>query len=273
MDLPPPGYMRIQGELLKLGHRVGASTIRRILKRHRIPPAPLRHTDTSWRQYLRTQATSMLAVDFFHVDCALTLRRLYVLFVLEVGDRYLQVLGVTGHPDGPGPPNRPATSSWTSATAPPRFRFLVRDRAGEFTASFDAVMTDAGIEVLKIPPRCPRANCFAERFVLTVRTEVTDRMLIFGERRLCQVLAMYAHYNGWRPHRALQLRPPRPTSPVPEPVHGRIRRRPNPGRTPQRVRDGSLKPLIRHHGRVLEPDRAAVVDLDDGPAGSGRCLP
>ena len=108
-----------------------------------------------------------------------------------------------------------------------QLRFLVRDRAGQFTASFDAVLADAGIEVVKIPPRCPRANCFAERFVLTVRTEVTDRMLIFGERHLHQVLAVYAaHYNTGRPHRALRLRPPRQTSPVPEPVHGRIRRRP-----------------------------------------------
>jgi transposase InsO family protein len=106
------------------------------------------------------------------------------------------------------------------------FRFLVRDRAGQFTAAFDAVLADAGITVVKIPPRCPQANCFAERFVLTVRTEVTDRMLIFGERHLRRVLAEYsAHYNTQRPHRALQLRPPHPESAVPEPAQGRIRSR------------------------------------------------
>jgi putative transposase len=88
-------------------------------------------------------------------------------------------------------------------------------------------VADAGIEVVKIPPRCPRTNCYAERFVFTVRTELTDRLLIFGERHLRQVLAEYAaHYSGWRPHRALRLRPPRPASPVPAPIHGGIRRRP-----------------------------------------------
>ena len=224
---PTWGYRRVQGELLKLGHRIGASTIRRILRRHRIPPAPSRHTDTSWRQFLRTQATSMLAVDFFHVDCAVTLRRLYVLFVLEVGDRSLHILGVTAHPDGPWTTQQIRNLVMDLGENNARFRFLIRDRGGQFTTSFDAVLADAGIEVVKIPPRCPRANCFAERLVLTIRTEVTDRMLIFGERHLRTVLAKYAaHYNTQRPHRALQLRPPHPESAVPEPVQGRIRRRP-----------------------------------------------
>jgi putative transposase len=169
----------------------------------------------------------MLAVDFFHIDCAVTRRRLYVLFVLEVGNRYLQILGVTGHPDGPWTAQQARNLVMDLGERAARFRFLVRDRAGQFAASFDAVFADAGIAVVKIPPRCPRANCFAERFVLTVRTEVTDRMLIFGERHLRRVLAAYAaHYNTQRPHRSLQLRPPRPEPPVPEPVHGRVRRRP-----------------------------------------------
>ena len=107
------------------------------------------------------------------------------------------------------------------------FRFLVRDRAGQFTVSFDAVLADAGIEAVKIPPRSPRANAYAERFELTARTEVTDRMLIFGERHLLLVLAEYeAHYNGRRPHRSLQLQPPRPDRPVADRSRKRIKRRP-----------------------------------------------
>ena len=221
------GYKRIQGELLKLGHRVGASTIRRVLRALKIPPAPQRRTDTTWRQFLHTQASTMLATDFFHVDCAVTLQRLYCLFVMEVGSRYVHILGITANPDGPWTVQQIRNLLMDLGDHAAGFRFLVRDRAGQFTASFDAVLAGAGIEAVKIPPRSPRANAYAERFVLTARTEVTDRMLIFGERHLRLVLAQYAaHYNGRRPHRSCQLRPPRPDRPVADLSEERIQRRP-----------------------------------------------
>jgi putative transposase len=110
-----------------------------------------------------------------------------------------------------------------------RFRFLVRDRAGQFTEGFDAVLAGAGIEVVRIPPRSPRANAYAERWVRTVRAEVTDRMLIAGPWHLRAVLNEYAaHYNRHRPHRARNLRPPDcgdiTTAPVADLATARIRR-------------------------------------------------
>ena len=165
------GYQRIQGELRKLGYHVGASTIRRILQLRRIPPAPLRATDTTWRQFLRAQATTMLAVDFFHVDCAITLKRIYVFFALEVGDRYVHILGPPATRPGPWTTQQARNLLIDLDDRAATFRFLVRDRAGQFTIAFDNVMAGAGIDTVKIPPRCPRANCFAERFVLTARPE------------------------------------------------------------------------------------------------------
>ena len=107
-----------------------------------------------------------------------------------------------------------------------QFKVLIRDRAGQFTTSFDAVLADAGITVCKIPPRNPRANAHAERFVLTARTEATDRMLILGEQHLRRTLGEYArHYNGRRPHRALELQPPRSDRPPVDLTHERIKRR------------------------------------------------
>ena len=221
------GYRRIQGELLKLGYRVSASTIRRVLRALKIPPAPQRPTVTTWRKFLHTQAATMLATDFFHVDCAITLQRLYCLFVMEVSSRYVHVLGVTANPDGPWTVQQIRNLLMDLGDRAAGFRFLVRDRAGQFTGTFDAVLAGAGIEVVKIPPRSPRANAYAERFVLTARTEVTDRMLIFGERHLRTILAVYeAHYNGRRPHRSRQLRPPRPDHSVADLSKERIRRQP-----------------------------------------------
>jgi putative transposase len=210
---PRLGYQRIQGELLKLGHRVGASTIRRVLKALRIPPAPKRRTDTTWRQFLHAQATTMFAADFSHVDCAVTFQRLYCLFVMEAGSRYVHILGATAHPDGPWTTQQIRNLLMDLGDRAADFRFLVRDRAGQFTGSFDAAVASAGIEAVKIPPRSPRANAYAERFVLTARTEVTDRMLIFGERHLRLVLAEYeAHHNGRRPITAASFARPGPTT-------------------------------------------------------------
>ncbi|WP_037275525.1 integrase core domain-containing protein [Kibdelosporangium aridum] len=168
----------------------------------------------------------MLACDFFTVDCAVTLRRVYVFFVLEVATRYVHLLGTTSHPDGAWTTQQARSLLLDLSDRAAGFRFLVRDRAGQFTTSFDAVFADAGVEVVKIPPRCPQANCYAERFIGTVRSEVTDRLLIINERHLRTVLSRYvAHYNRRRPHRARQLRPPRPDRPIPQGSCTQVQRR------------------------------------------------
>jgi hypothetical protein len=122
-----------------------------VLKALKIPPAPQRRTDTTWRQFLRVQASAMLATDFFHVDCAVTLQRLYCLFVMEVSRRYVHILGITANPDGPWTTQQIRNLLMDLGDRAAGFRFLVRDRAGQFTAPFDAALAGAGIEAVKIP--------------------------------------------------------------------------------------------------------------------------
>ncbi|MES4905094.1 MULTISPECIES: integrase core domain-containing protein [unclassified Streptomyces] len=205
---PTWGYVRTQGELRRLGHRVAAATVRRVLRRSGLPPAPQRASQQAWRTFLCAQAHALLACDFMHVDTVF-LKRLYVFFVMEIKTRRVHVLGVTAHPTG----------AWVSQLArnllmdlenrADCFRFLIRDRDSKFTAAFDAVFAGNGTAVVPTPPQSPRSNAFAERWIRTARTECTDRLLITGERHLRTVLNQYAeHYNAGRAHRSLGLRAP-----------------------------------------------------------------
>lgn len=201
---PRWGYMRIQGELRKLGIRVGATTVRRVLKNHGLEPAP-RREGPSWSEFLRAQAHGIIACDFFTVE-TVWLKTLYVLFFIEISTRKVHLAGVTAHPD----------STWVTQQARNLFitredgpRFLLHDRDCKFTGPFDDVFESEGTRVIRTPHRAPRANAFAERWVLTVRRECLDWMLVHNRRHLERVLRDYInHYVGARPHRGLDLKTP-----------------------------------------------------------------
>jgi transposase InsO family protein len=243
---PRWGYRRIQGELLKLGVLLAASTIARIMKDHGLGPAP-RRSGPTWREFLRAQASGVVATDFFHVDTVL-FKRLYVLFFIELGRRKVWITGVTAHPHAAWVTQQARNVTGDLTDAEISTKFLVRDRDTKYVESFDNVFNAEGTEILRTPFRTPNANAnaFAERFVRTVRSECLDHLLILNEAHLERILRSYArHYNGHRPHQGLAQEIPAPERAVPLRVvpisdsrHARHRR--HPGRVRRHDRLGGL---------------------------------
>lgn len=213
---PRWGYRRVHGELHRLGHQVAASTVWKILRAAGIDPVRDR-TGPTWVEFIRSQAAGIVATDFACVDTAL-LRRFHVMFVIEVHTRRVHLAGITSNPTGP----------WTTQAArnllmhlgdQHGFRFLIRDGAGQFTRAFDAVLAGSGITAIRIPPRAPQANAFAERWVRTLRHELLDRTIIWNERQLWALLVEYIdHYNHHRPHRGIDQRAPNDTAGIVSPI-------------------------------------------------------
>jgi transposase InsO family protein len=204
---PTWGHRRVQGELIRLGHRIAASTVWHILHNAGIDPAP-RRSGPTWRQFLATQAQAILAVDFVHVD-TVVLKRLYALIAVEHGSRRAHLAGVSAHPTGAWTTQAARNLMMDLSDRATTIKFLLRDRDSRFTTAFDAVFTTDGIRILTSPPQAPRANAICERMIGTLRREVLDRVLIVNERHLRGILATYLHhFNTARPHRTLgQLAP------------------------------------------------------------------
>jgi putative transposase len=201
------GYRRIQGELTGLGVRIAASTVWSILQQAGIDPAPRRSFET-WRQFLRVQASGIVACDLFTVETVL-FRRLYALVFIELSTRQVYLAGITANPmaEWATQQARNIVATFVERTEP--IRFLIHDRDSKFTAAFDEVFRSESIRTIRTPVRAPRGNAFIERWIGTARRECLDRILIVNRRHLERVLPAYiGHYNRHRPHRSLAQRPP-----------------------------------------------------------------
>src|SRR6266540_5651065 len=204
---PAWGYRRIHGELVGLGIPLSPSSVWNMLRRHGIEPAP-RRASVSWREFLCRQAAGILECDFFTVE-TLWLRRLHVLFFIELGRRRVHLTGVTANPNSAWVEQQARNLIMTLAEQEQRPCFLIRDRDCKFTAAFDEVFHSEGIRVIRTPVAAPRAKAHAERWVGSVRRECLDWILIVSRKHLERVLRDYvAHYNTHRPHRSLKQRPP-----------------------------------------------------------------
>src|SRR6266436_1382720 len=211
---PRWGYLRICGECAKLGMRVSATSVRNVLHRNGLGPAPRRDGPT-WAQFLRSQAAGVLACDFFTVE-TVGLTRMYVLFFIELERRLVWLGGVTAHPTGEWVTQQARNLAMALAERATRITLLVRDRDAKFVASFDTVFAAGSVRVVKTPDRAPRANAYAERWVRSVRAECLDWILIWKRRHLERVLSAYvAHYNLARPHRGIGLEVPVASDKVP----------------------------------------------------------
>jgi len=210
---PHWGYKRIVGELKGLGISVSATSVRKVLLAGGLQPAPDR-SHSSWRAFLRAQAGSMLACDFFTVETAF-LQRIYVLFFISLATRRIEYIASTSNPDGRWATQQARNLVMQLGDEHP-FRFLVHDRDTKFSHAFDEIFRTEGVKVIRTPIQAPNANAHAERWVRTLRADCLDRILILGRRHLEHVLRVYRpHYNEHRPHRALDLLPPNGRDPKP----------------------------------------------------------
>ena len=218
------GGGKLLGELKKLGVTIGETTLRDILRRHNIPPAPLRkQRASSWRTFLMHHCHQLPVCDFFTVE-TLRLQTLYVFFFMEVGTRRVHLAGVTDHPTSTRVNQRARNLLWQVEETDYPARFLIRDRDSKCTAVFNAIFETEDVKVVKTPVRAPRANAFVERWVRSVREECLDRILIFDQRHLRFVLTEYLdYYNCARPHQGIDQRMPIPL-PIPD-NQGPIERR------------------------------------------------